>query len=359
MEKYIGYDLQDFLADADFRAWILAGQPTDHPIWPTLLLHLPDKEPLMTAAEALFLTWAEGSAACTEKELDLEIDRILDSTLHEPTRPFWRFIPASVAAALVCVMGACCWIFLQKPGNKMQVTALLTAERLIDLENDSDTIQAIVLPDSTQIKLFPNARLRFSAHLGTEHAPDPDKREVNMSGKIYFDVKRNERLPFVIYSNEVITRVLGTSFTISAVKDQYSLEVKSGRVAVEKLNIFQSEEVFVQPNQKVVFTARSFSSKQKELEKSLTENPTPVQTAVQTETSFEYRNSSLETVFRDLENTYGIPIIYDPQGYKHCTISVRLHDESFYSKLNIICQTLKTTYEVIDGEIIMQPGTCE
>ncbi|WP_149239841.1 FecR family protein [Dyadobacter sp. 32] len=356
MEKYTGYDLKDFLTDADFREWVLAGKPADHPIWPTLLLQLPEKEPLAEAAYTLLIAWNEGTADFTEDDLDVEVERILDST-REPAMLWWRrkLNPLYVAASLTFIIAASSLMFLQKPDNQMRAKAFLAAEQLIEIANHSDTIQRFQLPDSTQIELSPSARLHFSAHLGTDLAPDPKKREVSMSGKIFFDVKRNEQLPFVIYTKDVTTRVLGTSFTISAIQEKYAVEVRTGKVAVEKSNIFRSEEVLVQPNQKVVFTARNFSNKQKELEKSLTANPTPIQPV----SLFEYRNTSLETVFKDLQNTYGIPIIYDEQQYKNCTISVRLKDEPFYSKLNIICQTLQTSYEVIDGEIIMKPSTCE
>ena len=55
-----------------------------------------------------------------------------------------------------------------------------------------------------------------------------------MKGKAFFDIARDTSQPFVVYANETITKVLGTSFTIKAFEGEKDVEVsvKTGKVAV-------------------------------------------------------------------------------------------------------------------------------
>ncbi len=42
------------------------------------------------------------------------------------------------------------------------------------------------------------------------------KREVYLKGEAYFDVKHADKIPFIIYTGEVTTEVLGTAFNIQS-----------------------------------------------------------------------------------------------------------------------------------------------
>jgi transmembrane sensor len=62
------------------------------------------------------------------------------------------------------------------------------------------------LEDGTTVHLEKGSRLSFPVHF------DPKKREVVLSGEAFFEVTENPSKPFYVYANELITRVLGTSF---------------------------------------------------------------------------------------------------------------------------------------------------
>jgi len=66
-----------------------------------------------------------------------------------------------------------------------------------------------VLPDGTEVTLSKGSTLRYKDF-------DDDSRKVDMSGKIWFDVARDEARPFEVLTENSFVRVLGTEFQVDA-----------------------------------------------------------------------------------------------------------------------------------------------
>lgn len=69
--------------------------------------------------------------------------------------------------------------------------------------------QSYVLPDSTMVTLSKGATLRYKDF-------GEDSRRVEMTGKVWFDVARDETKPFEVTTSNSFVRVLGTEFQIDA-----------------------------------------------------------------------------------------------------------------------------------------------
>ena len=66
----------------------------------------------------------------------------------------------------------------------------------------------------------------------------------------------------------------------------------------------------------------------------------------------------LENVFKQLEKTYGLPVLYDPATVKTCFITADLSGESLFDKLNLVCRISQSNYELVDGQIIIHSQGC-
>ncbi|MCY1447063.1 hypothetical protein D9M71_636660 [compost metagenome] len=77
-----------------------------------------------------------------------------------------------------------------------------------------------------------------------------------LSGEAFFDVAKDKKHPFIIHTNKMDTKVLGTSFNVQAYPDQTTQEVSvaTGRVNVK--STVTEENVYVTPGQKVVFKSQ-------------------------------------------------------------------------------------------------------
>ncbi|MGG7661675.1 FecR family protein [Dyadobacter sp. BHUBP1] len=91
-------------------------------------------------------------------------------------------------------------------------------------------IVSIELPDGTQVWLNKNSKLEYP------EAFDGDERLVYLQGEAFFEVVPNPEKPFIVKSEKVSTRVLGTSFDVKAYNgdETASVSVATGKVEVSK-----------------------------------------------------------------------------------------------------------------------------
>ncbi|MEM1405705.1 MAG: FecR domain-containing protein [Bacteroidota bacterium] len=106
-----------------------------------------------------------------------------------------------------------------------------------------DTITQIELPDGSMVTLNVKSKVTYRDGFGKTH------RDISLSGEAFFDVKRNEELPFTITSGDISTTVLGTSFNVLAYPEEAPLvTVQSGKVKVSS----QASEVLLENGEQVM-----------------------------------------------------------------------------------------------------------
>ncbi|MBW3131061.1 FecR family protein [Hymenobacter profundi] len=84
------------------------------------------------------------------------------------------------------------------------------------------------LPDGSRVTLAPQSQLRYPTRFAAT------SREVYLEGEAFFEVSKNPHRPFRVHSGSWVTRVLGTTFNVSAVPGAGHMAVSlvEGRVDV-------------------------------------------------------------------------------------------------------------------------------
>lgn len=87
---------------------------------------------------------------------------------------------------------------------------------------------ALRLPDGTRVRLGVESRLSWPRRFGA------GRRDVRLRGAAYFDVAHDAARPFTVYTDDAVTRVLGTRFTVRDYpgSEPARIAVTDGRVAV-------------------------------------------------------------------------------------------------------------------------------
>lgn len=233
----------------------------------------------------------------------------------------------------------------------------LTEEKV----NDTQKPLKLKLEDGSVVILQPGAQISYPSHFLK------NRREVAMEGEIYFEVTKNIARPFYVYHKNIITHVLGTSFTIKAYKYKKEVEVsvRTGRVEVyenresKKDNDNKSNGVVLTPNQKVLYNEDS-----RQFVASLVDSPLPVPvTDEKSKTTasaynFVFEEAPLSIVLRSLEKMYGIEIVVEDEAIYNCPFSGDISQQNLYTKLDIINQVLKTSYEVLGTKILIKGRGC-
>lgn len=114
----------------------------------------------------------------------------------------------------------------------------------------------VTLNDGTQVTLNAGSSLTYP-EVFAENAP----RKVQLEGEAYFAVSKDTKRPFVVNSNNVDVKVLGTQFNFSAYPNAENYVVLvEGSLAVKKVANSEKDYVksmLVKPNQKAFLNAKS------------------------------------------------------------------------------------------------------
>ena len=205
----------------------------------------------------------------------------------------------------------------------------------------------VALPDGSAVTLTPASQLKYPrAFAGPQ-------RTVYLTGEAFFEVFHDARHPFSVYTEQVVTTVLGTTFRVRAYAGQAEaqVQVRTGAVRVRPRTagaIALTAGVVVRPNQQAVYSVG-----RGQLRRELV--PQPVLLAPQ---AFVFDDRPVAEVLTALQKAYGIAIEYDAATLRHCTLNLSLGQEPLFEKLDIICQTLGASYEKTDGRILFHSQPC-
>ncbi len=352
---YSNCSLEELVLDDYFRKWVSGELPDEDTFWTRWQETHPEKQEMIDQAiyvlKALDMTHEKIGA----QRLSEKIRQIMDAAAPEeaaekPFRSVWKF-----AAAIVLLSGLT-WYFARtgEVAPSYPVTVADEAGRMIEKINNSTQPLTLSLSDGSLITLQPDSRLRYPAVFAT------DKREVMLSGEAFFDISHNRGQPFLVYANEIVTRVLGTSFTIKAYETGADVTVKvvTGKVSVQTVrpslhSSVQSEGLILTPNQMAVYARTP-----EKLTRTLIDNPGIVKTSNKRSSDFNFQDTPVAQVFQVLEEGYGIPIIYNAELLAGCTITAPLENETLYEKLDMICKVIRASYEVVDAQVIITSRGC-
>lgn len=268
---------------------------------------------------------------------------------------FW---PSLAAAAASVIMGLI-FIYNLDPGqeisDKGKKSISLAEEKIV---NESDDVKMVMLPDSSTVLLQPHSTIRISA------AFNNGDRKISLSGEAFFNVVRDKNRPFKVYTHDVVTTVLGTSFTIKApsVKEKIIVVVKTGRVAVSS-NVSTTanrkaaaQEVIVTPNQQAVFNPES-----KVLKATLVQNPvilSKTEQTKQTKSREIFDETPIIDILDKVEEIYGVEIQYDRAVLINCRITTAFLNEGLFERLDILSKAIGGSYAVEETQIIFKSNGC-
>jgi len=155
----------------------------------------------------------------------------------------------------------------------------------------------LTLADGTKVWLNSDSELKYPT------AFIKGKREVYLRGEAYFEVKKNTGKSFIVHSNDMQVRVLGTHFNVKAYKseDNISTTLVEGSVQIEKL-VDNKPVVLgkIMPGQQSVY--RDGEIKVEEVDVS--------QVVAWRHGEFAFKKRKLESIMNELARWYDVNVFY-------------------------------------------------
>lgn len=194
-----------------------------------------------------------------------------------------------------------------------------------------DIAQTFTLPDSSSVTLAPGSTLRLQKH--------KDKRLVQMTGKIYFNVRHDDRAPFRVNAGSGFVKVLGTRFQVDS-RDPISVSVVSGKVLFSAIRSGEEALILTKGQSAVLDPA---ASKPVEI---TPKHPNPAAWATG---EFIYDNTPLPEVLSELSEYYDVTLVAFDAGHssgESRRLSGEFSTSSLQEILNLINSALGTDIQI-------------
>lgn len=233
--------------------------------------------------------------------------------------------------------------------NQGEVIVRKQKELVAKLQNTTTTSQAVlnqvvvpfgqhqrvVLSDGTVVELNAGSKLVFPA------AFSGDKRNVYLKGEGYFEVRKDSLHPFVVQTDFMNVKVLGTVFNVSAYEDESvaSTVLVEGSVSISQRNkIMGNQSYLLSPGQGCFYSVK--------YEKSAIKN---VDTDIYTSWKdgvYRFNDVPLFDVIRKVMKYYNVPIQVQDGGTLETKLSGKLMISGNIDEvMSSISKTLECRYE--------------
>jgi ferric-dicitrate binding protein FerR (iron transport regulator) len=269
-------------------------------------------------------TWDLTATADADITPDIEMNwasfnRKLQAT-SEPTgivRSF-RWYALRTAAAVLLLGGATtAWYMLNAP-------------KQITVQTAANETNIIVLPDGTKAFINKNSSLRYASNF------KDGERAIHLEGEAFFDVVKDEAHPFVVYTANTRTQVLGTTFDVKAYAVQpVEVFVLTGKVAVSDQKK-ESKEIVLTQGRKVTF------GKDQQLSEDAIANHDFI---AWKDNIMVFNDEPIGNVIRKVEALYGVKIVAE-ESVADYTIKTRITpDQPLEQILDVIAASATASWE--------------
>lgn len=276
----------------------------------------PDNERLFLEERNIYDAFILNSEKKTKTEPYPERRIISSNKRKRYLKEFFKI----AAIFLVTALGT--WYYFSEPkiSDTMQTISVPAGQRL-----------NLILPDGTNIWLNAKTTIKYPITFNN------DKRLIYLDGQAYFDVAKNENVPFIVDTKIGQVIALGTKFDVLAYSDDTIFEttLMEGKVKVNLQHNLQ---------QSVILSPR---------DKSALENGELKVSIIEDFSKYEWRNGfisfrdeTFENIMKSFEKTYDVKIVIQNTKVNKFTFTgkFRVTDGVDYA-LRVLQRDVKFSYE--------------
>lgn len=373
--KHDPYSLTELIRNDEFIAWVRKPDERNEVHWRQFLQNNPRKKETVESARRYIIFMGEDTGKsqptseqsekmwkAVERHLRGEDDGNDDEMVEEETEPEpgralsgWRW--ARIAASTMLIAGMTSfsyWYYVNQAGheNKKGLHRVALTEDFVEKNNRTDKPMLVLLPDGSSVVLEPESSLRYEK---TEQA---GSREAVLKGKAFFEIVKDARRPFLIYSFGLATKVLGTSFSIDAPEDgeEIKVAVKTGKVSVFSMDELSDVDSQVKSGELKGFILNptekvAFSRETRTFTKSVEKPAVPEENGDISKQIFVYDETPVSKVFEAIENAYQVTIVYNREKLGKLPLNATLTGTPLKGKMEVICHALDAQFEISGNQI--------
>jgi len=194
-----------------------------------------------------------------------------------------------------------------------RTVASIPADERERKENTGANVLPIVLPDGSLVRLMPKGTVVYGKKF-------TENRDVYLEGEAGFEVTNDKAHAFTVYSAELSTRVLGTSFRVKALpeEDIITVRLNSGKVVVGSELFKQSSiaDIVLTPGKELRYNKKRMTVTVANFGgaagNALVKAGSPRYKGITKPDWYKFSNQPMSDVLDQLSNYFGVPIYYYP-----------------------------------------------
>lgn len=202
-----------------------------------------------------------------------------------------------------------------------------------------DEVKELMLPDGTKVWLNKHTTLKYPSEFSEKG------RNVYIEGEAYFEVKRNVEKPFIVRSEAMQVRVLGTVFNLKSDKASRSAVATLIKGEIEVKGNHEEGMIVLSPGQKAELNGMTRRLVVKQ-----------VDTGIENwhNNQFVFEKADIFTIARTLENSYGVKIILAPEMDVTKTYTGALKKKSTVEEvLNSVKNVIPIEYKIVGNSVFL------
>lgn len=334
---YSDYSDVDFIGDSYFAEWVTNPNPESDRFWQNWIANHPEKtqEILIATYFIKNLTYRQN-----HRLSDDVVEKMLENIIHYKNDQEFKFIPEKkktigyyrYAAVIIFLILFSAILYVRWPSD----ASVADTDQVITKISPRGVKMKIMLPDSTEVTLNSESTISYPLKFNKK------ERQVHFSGEAFFDVYPDASRPFKIYSENIETEVLGTSFNIQDYPGAFTskVAVASGVVKVQN---HRGMQMLLSRSQMAVMDARH------ELINRTSFDP-------QEELGWKdgillFKEVPLSIVFDDLEKWFGVDFHYDSGIRLNDIYNGRFMNESLENILEGIGFTSRFDFTIKENNV--------
>jgi transmembrane sensor len=242
------------------------------------------------------------------------------------------FTPLRIAASLIIIslLGIIATFLIK---NNTQPDVILASV---------ETVQEQKLADGSTVALNKHSKLTVVGGFNGK------QRKVKLEGEAFFEVKHDDKKPFVIDAGGMLIKDIGTAFNVKADPQSDSVFVNVTEGIVELSANDQTIELHQNEGAVYIKSAHRFTETMQS-QRNIASYKTK---------QFYFNAATLGEVIEALNAVYGPVIKLQNRQIATCTISVDFHNESPETIVSIIAQTLGLEVEQLNGTYLLKGTNC-
>lgn len=339
--NYSAYSVSDFLNDESFQDFALNEEQPAHSFWTEWLKNNPHKQSEFQEAIQILQSFSFNTIPIDFKNYNkdfVEIQKRLDIYNPLPNQSKKRFSLTNLKIAVsVIVLLSTAGLFTRyftsaEPVEDKEITYFKKS-------TPRGVKSTVMLPDGSKVKLNAESELQYNEDY------DMGERTVFLKGEAFFEVAENKEKPFTVYSGDISTTALGTSFNIKAYPAGKSVEVYlvTGKVKVEH-NIKQTK-IFLNPNQGVKYNNKDQDIRQINMD---------IGDVMAWKSGIlRFNKSNFTEVVQMLSRWYNVEFEINGGPQESWSLTGEFKNESLENVLNGIGHTTDYAFEINENKVIM------